>query len=104
MNIQDIINAIQTGDVRVSDHARDEAKEDSFFLKEILFSVCNGEIIEYYPTDKPYPSCLVYGCTQSGRNVHSVWAYNSEKQKAVMITVYEPDSKRWIDCKKRKKI
>lgn len=37
MDIHDIINAIQRGEVRVSDHAKDEAKEDSFLLKEIFF-------------------------------------------------------------------
>ncbi|MGE0082814.1 MAG: DUF4258 domain-containing protein [Desulfococcaceae bacterium] len=57
-----------------------------------------------YRTDKPYPICLIYGCTESGRHVHSVWAYNAEKQKDVLITVYAPDPGRWIDWKKRKKI
>ncbi len=102
MNIDDIINAIKTGDVRVSDHAKDEAKNDSFFLKEIFFSVFRGEIIEDYPKDKPYPSCLIRGCSENGRHIHSVWAYNLEKYKAILITVYEPDPKRWIDFKKRK--
>jgi hypothetical protein len=61
MSIEDIINAIRTGKVSVSDHARDEAKADSPFLKEIFYSVFSGEIIEDYPTDKPYPSCLICG-------------------------------------------
>ncbi|OQY53721.1 MAG: hypothetical protein B6245_22490 [Desulfobacteraceae bacterium 4572_88] len=102
MKLQNIIKAIQTSQVRISDHAREEAKADSFLLNEIFFSVYNGEIIEDYPGDKPYPSCLIYGSTESGKFVHSVWAYNSEIQKAVLITVYEPDPKRWIDLKKRK--
>ncbi len=34
---------------------------------EIFLSVLHGEIIEDYPTDKPYPSCLIYGQTFSGR-------------------------------------
>ncbi len=102
MKIQDIVKAIQTGKIRISDHARDEAREDSLLLNEIFFSVCNGEIIEDYPKDKPYPSCLICGFTENGRPVHSVWAYNQEKQKAVLITVYEPDPGRWINFKKRK--
>ncbi len=53
MKIQDIVKAIQTGKIRISDHARDEAREDSLLLNEIFFSVCNGEIIEDYPKDKP---------------------------------------------------
>jgi|APSaa5957512622_1039677.scaffolds.fasta_scaffold165835_1 hypothetical protein len=103
MKIQNIIKAIQSGSVRISDHARDEAREDSLLLKDIFFSVCNGEIIENYSTDKPYPSCLICGFTETQRPVHSVWAYNKEKQKAILITVYAPDPERWIAFKKRRK-
>jgi hypothetical protein len=59
-------------------------------------------MIEEYPNDKPYPSCLVYGDTFSCKPVHSVWAYNREKLSAVLITVYRPDPKRWIRWKKRR--
>ncbi len=95
MNIENLIKAIQAKQVRISEHAKDEAQEDSLLLSEIFFSISDGEIIEDYPEDKPYPSCLICGFTEGGRPVHSVWAYNSEKQKAVLITVYEPDSERW---------
>ena len=104
MKIGQIITAIKAKQVRISDHAKDEAKEDSLFLSDIFFSIHNGEIIEDYPKDKPYPSCLIYGFTEDGRPVHSVWAYNSDKKKAVLITVYKPDSERWIEHKIRKKL
>ena len=65
---------------------------------EIYFSVFNGEIIEDYPDDKPYPSCLIYGETFSGEPVHSVWAFNELTQWAVLITVYRPDLNKWIEC------
>ena len=55
----------------------------------------HGEIIEEYPEDRPYPSCLVYGDTFGGEPVHSVWAYNEESGFAVIITVYRPDPTRW---------
>ncbi|MEK7797276.1 MAG: DUF4258 domain-containing protein, partial [Nitrospirota bacterium] len=35
-------------------------------LGEITHSVLEGEIIEDYPTSKPYPSCLIYGPTSGG--------------------------------------
>jgi hypothetical protein len=95
MKTENIIRAIAAGNVRISDHARDEAREDLLLLREIFFSVANGDIIEDYPADRPYPSCLICGFTESGRPVHSVWAYNLEKQKAVLITVYESDPERW---------
>jgi hypothetical protein len=32
----------------------------------------SGEVIEDYPDDQPYPSCLVFGRTQSGGPLHVV--------------------------------
>ena len=63
----------------------------------------NGEIIEDYPKDKPYPSCLIFGETFKGEPVHSVWGFNSENKWAVLITVYRPDPGLWIDYKYRRK-
>ena len=61
-----------------------------------------GEIIEDYPDDKPYPSCLVLGKTSIGDPVHSVWAYNEFNKWAVIVTAYRPNPEVWIDWKKRK--
>jgi len=69
---------------------------------EVYFSVFHGAIIEDYPDDKPYPSCLIYGQTFSGDPVHSVWAFNDENQWAVLITVYRPDPDRWINFRVRR--
>ena len=94
MDIADIIKAIQANRVNITQHAR---KEDSLLLDEILYSTQNGEVIEDYPTDTPYPSCLIYGQNQDGSPVHSVWAYAADSQIAVLITVCRPDPNRWID-------
>jgi hypothetical protein len=102
MDIADIIKAIQVNRVNITQHARKEAKEDSLLLDEIFYSTQNGEVIEDYPTDTPYPSCLIYGQNQDGDPVHSVWAYAADSQIAVLITVYRPDPNRWIEWKIRK--
>ena len=39
----------------------EEAHEDYLTYDEILNSVMNGEIIEDYLKDKPFPSCLIHG-------------------------------------------
>ncbi len=80
IDIQDIIEAIRANRVRISDHADEEAEADQISFDEIFFSVLYGEIIEDYPTDKPYPSCLIYGQTFGGDLIHSVWAYNTENR------------------------
>jgi uncharacterized protein DUF4258 len=103
MEVIDIIEAIRANRIRVTDHADEEASADHLNLDEIVFSVSHGEIIEKYETDRPYPSCLILGQTDSGVAVHSVWAYNKESKWAVMITVYRPDPERWVNWRERKK-
>ncbi|MFW0859058.1 MAG: DUF4258 domain-containing protein [Dehalococcoidia bacterium] len=103
MKISDIIEAIHASRVRITDHADEEAQADNLSLDEVYFSVLHGEIIQHYPTDKPYPSCLIYGQTFSGDAVHSVWAYNDNNQWAALITVYRPDPDLWINWRQRRK-
>ncbi len=103
LDIKYIINAIQAKRVRITEHADEEAQADKLKFDEIYFSVLHGEVIENYPTDKPYPSCLIYGETFGGDPVHSVWAYNEQNRLVVLITVYRPDPNLWVANKTRKK-
>ena len=103
MDIQDIIEAILHDRIRITDHADEEAQADRLSYEEIFFSVMRGELIEEYPTDRPYPSCLIYGESFAGEPIHSVWAYNAETKWAVLVTVYRPDPKRWINWRVRRK-
>ena len=102
MNIQNIIDAVRHDRIRITDHADEEAQADCVSFDEVFFSVLKGEIVEEYPTDKPYPSCLVYGDSFRGQPIHSVWAYNAKTKWAVLITVYRPDPERWIDWRTRR--
>ena len=102
MNIDDIIGAIHRNRIRITDHADEEVQADHLSFDEIFTSVLQGEIIENYPDDKPYPSCLIYGKTFSREPVHSVWAYHQETRWAVLITLYRPDPARWLDWRTRR--
>ena len=102
MDIEQVITAIQKNQIRITDHADEEADVDDLTFDEIYYSVLHGEIIEDYPGDRPYPSCLIFGRTFSGDPVHSVWAFNDKTQWSVIITVYRPDPERWVDGRERK--
>lgn len=102
MNIESIIDAIRMDRIRISDYADEGAEADDLTFDEIYFSVLHGEIIESYPMDWPYPSCLIFGKTFSGNPIHSVWAYNEENRWALLVTVYRPDPTRWINWRERK--
>jgi hypothetical protein len=103
MDIQLILDAISRGQVRITDHADEEAAADGLALDEIYASVQQGEVIEDYPRDKPLPSCLIYGSDSNDLPIHSVWAYNHNTGWAALVTVYRPDPKRWKNWRKRKK-
>jgi len=103
VDIQGIIDAVRCNRVRITDHADEEAQADHLSFDEIFYSVLRGEIIEEYPSDKPYPSCLIHGDSFAGEPIHSVWAYNDATRWAVLVTVYRPDPCRWIDWRIRRK-
>ena len=96
MDIDQILAAIADNRMRITDHADEEAQADNLSFDEIFGSVLRGEVVEDYPDDWPYPSCLICGETFDGDPVHSVWAYNEENGWAVLVTVYRPDPDRWI--------
>ncbi len=102
MDIKSVREAIRMHRVRITDHADEEADDDGLHLVEIYYSVEHGEIIEDYPTDRPYPSCLIFGLGPSGDPIHSVWAYNAKNGWAVLVTVYRPDPNRWIGWRERR--
>jgi hypothetical protein len=66
---------------------------------EVEGVILSGEIIEEYPDDKYSASCLIYGKTEVGRDLHIQVTYPAS---VVVITVYEPDPKEWVDCRTRR--
>jgi hypothetical protein len=89
-----------------SSHARDEMEADEYGEikdEEVFESVRHGKIIEHYPEDEPYASCLIYGRTSKDRPIHVVCAYSDDDKLAVIITAYQPHPDRWIDFSRRRK-
>jgi hypothetical protein len=62
----------------------------------------NGEVIEDYPNDFPYPSRLVLGW-RGIRPIHIVAADNLSAGETIIVTVYEPDPQQWDSDFKRRK-
>ena len=104
MIIEEITDAIRHDRVRVTYHADREARADQLSIDEIYSSVFQGRMIEDYPDDSPYPSCLIFGNTFNREPIHSVRAYNQETENAVLVTVYRPDKNRWLGWITRRRI
>jgi len=90
--------------VLYSQHAKVEMEQEEFgeiHEQEVAETIAHGEIIELYSDDKPYQSCLINGKTNKNRPLHVVCAYNEEDNLAIVITVYQPDPKQWINFRRR---
>ena len=70
---------------------------------EVYEGVGGGEVIESYPEDRPYPSVLILGRTSSGRPLHLVCAHAQKEDRAIVITVYQPDPTRWTEDFRRRR-
>jgi len=71
--------------------------------EEVGEAIADATVVEAYPEDTPYPSVLVLGRTAEDRPIHVVCAYMETEDRAVVITVYEPDPERWeTDFRRRK--
>lgn len=54
--------------------------------------IANGEIIEYYEHDKPFPSCLILGISVKNRFIHVV--VSKDGMFIYLITAYFQDNER----------
>ena len=97
----DIRRKVLAGQYEYSRHALDQSilrDIPEAHVREALLSKL--ELIEDYPDDFYWPSCLVLGFTQAGRPIHVVCSYPS-RPLVKLITVYEPDPAEWLDLRKR---
>jgi hypothetical protein len=99
MKLKGIQNRIRSGEYKFSDHSVKRMIKRNVTRKEVESVILAGEIIEEYPGDKYSPSCLIYGRTENGRDLH---VQVSCLPVVVIITVYEPDPEEWVGCRTRR--
>ena len=79
--------------VLISEHAVMRFKQRDIKMKDIRYAINNGEIIEQYPDDYQYQSCLILGKTKSDEYIHIVMS--DEGTMSRIITAYYPDADKW---------
>jgi hypothetical protein len=102
--LEEIRHSFRSDKILFTKHAKDEMEGEELGEireNEVFEAVLGGKIIEDYPEDEPYPSCLIYGRTSENRPLHVVCAFSIEDQTAIIITAYEPNPDRWIDFERR---
>lgn len=84
----------------VTQHSRKRLAERGIELADVCAAINTGTIIEEYPGDFPFPSCLILGKSK-GMNLHICASINEEM--LYIITGYIPDSAKWkSDLRTRK--
>ena len=75
-------------------HALERMFERNVSCEELAKIIRKGELVENYPNNIPYPSKLVLGSVNN-RPLHVVFTFNKDEKSAIVVTVYEPDSRKW---------
>ena len=103
--LKEIQHCFSLAKILYTRHARDEMEAEEFGeirVHEVYEAIVDGKIIESYPEDEPYPSCLIFGRTSEKRPLHILCAYAKEPNTGIIITVYQPHPEMWEDFERRK--
>ncbi|MFI3214143.1 MAG: DUF4258 domain-containing protein [Eubacteriales bacterium] len=93
IEIAKLIKYIETDMIFVTNHAAERLRERKIKMRDIKVGILNGIIIEQYPEDYPFPSCLILGQTTDKRPVHIVMS--DEGTASRIITAYIPSTDKW---------
>lgn len=85
----------------VTKHMTKRFKERGIKLSHVRNALLAGEIIEQYPNDYPYPSCLVLGFLDGKNPIHICVGLGNDE--LWIITAYYPDTSEWEDDFKTRK-
>ena len=87
---EQIKGIIHQRNIRWTTHCLEKMGERDISISDVMCCLTNGEMIEDYPDDYPYPSCLIFGITIDGRVIHAVAGTDGET--VYVITAYYPNT------------
>ena len=100
-SIEELRRVNRPQNIIITKHSRIRLSERGISIDDIVNIINNGEIIEEYPTDVSFPSCLILGMSINNKYLHAVISLNENFIN--LITAYHPDPSRWnTDFKTRK--
>jgi hypothetical protein len=83
-------------------HVLTRMMERGIRRQDVKEALLEGEVVEEYPNDKPFPSFLIAGYAQ-GHMLHIVAAYDKTNDMCYIITTYTPDTEHFeSDLKTRR--
>ncbi len=93
MDISDLRKLCEDGAIKWTAHVVARLQERGIEPSDIRNCITTGHIIEDYPDDYPYPSCLILGATVNGKMIHTVVGVG--EGYLWLITAYYPDPLKW---------
>lgn len=94
---------IDCSSIKISEHALVRMFNRGIEVIDVRAVIQHGEIIANYPSDKPYPSCLILGFILE-MALHVVLAQNPSDKGCIVVTAYVPNTEIWeSDFKTKKK-
>jgi len=72
----------------LTDHLKKRMRQRQIKFEDIKNTIKTGQIIEQYPDDYPFPSCLI-----NGNNLHIVLSIGNDQ--LYIITAYRPSNEKW---------
>jgi len=88
--IQDIRNATAERKIQWGQHVLERMVARRVSREDVIYVLSNGELIEDYPNDRPFPSCLLMAAPDQ-QPLHVVAAFDPHTTTVFVVTVYEPD-------------
>ena len=79
----------------MTNHAKSRFQERNICLDDIESVISSGLIIEQYPNDTPFPSCLIAGKAVNGNMLHTV--VSTDGEFLYIITAYWPKPDKWTE-------
>ena len=100
-SIEEARKFCESGALQWTNHVFVRLMQRNISTNDVEYAIMNGEIIETYPYDYPYPSCLVLCVEVRGEPLHVVCGFAPDR--LWIITAYRPDLSEWeYDYKTRR--
>ena len=101
LNIYDIRTLCKDESIKATQHFMNRVLKRGIEYDSVICVIMNGDLIEHYPDDYPYPSGLIFGYVDSHNPLHVVVGLGDDA--IYLITAYRPSADKWeSDFKTRK--